>query len=1001
MSEIDKQKLKNTLKAFSPFYYPETIDDPFVQFFGVEENVDTMQSLRKFANNALQKFKSQLDNKNEFFDKIHDELQGKIGNFIRNTESKHKDLLPMIVVEINKDNINQYGNVGIEINKHQHVDVLQNQEQQLEQELRLELESYNYYGSPRFYNEVDWDDRIATDFISTITKSDTWNKDNLSVMKLSEFMKKVTSYRDEYYKIFDDNIYATRNFCYSIDERHTVFYKLQRPASQLLAIKTGDNNLKFVMLSEKEAFFYKLFLQKEYENNRLQNIFLIQSCGTPFVQNKFLNINIDRTVENALKRGLLQANIFNCDSHYLIKHSDETIDWIRTNADTTNIKKKFLKLKVENHPLNKHLLYSSNIIDSGKEGSDYGCLYRYNEKNQNFDPNSIKRLSEREIYTLNKCKVKYLAPEQIKYMNDNYLDELCTKEQFGAVIKHNIKWIDKLNYKMMMFIEPRYVNLLTRVNLINSVPESIIKELKLEHYKNVEMNNLSMLSIEQIGWLTDIKLFEQKLPIGLIHHINGSLLSQLNKNFYLYLTNHQLSSLGNNIEMSGDINVEMLKKFNNNQLSNVNDKAINYIFTKDLGTFTTLIIRQPNLINKLSGANVALINDADLIKTLNNNQLSYVNAEVINNIFKDDLNTFNRLIDRGPNLISKLNEANITSINDVDLIKTLNNNQLSYVNAEVINNIFTNNFETFKALIDKEPNLINKLSEVSIALINDVELIKKLNNNQLSHVNDGAINNIFTNYLETFKALITKQPNLINKLSEVSIASINDVDLIKKLNNNQLSHVNDGAINNIFTNYFETFKALITKQPNLINKLLKDNFLNLLQNDDDLKIIIKQRMQDVGFVRQLLQGNNDNIINRFIIPNLDADTISILYNENNLHVNNIQHCNQGQCKDFSNIKLVRNLKNEQLPYISNGLVKEVSLLKVHHLLPGQIAYATKLQKLALYVTTIALGVLSILTAILLSPTLLFYKKYNVVRRFWDRNFLGVDSKLHRMWLLFS
>ncbi len=758
LTNEDKFKLKCAIKAFSHFYRPETIDDPFAQFFRKEREVETLKNIRDFADDAIKNFTSRCDEEFcKFFPNVINELRENLNKFIEHIASTYKHILPETIKS------NQNNGVGVEVQNQVEV-----QQEQQNKNLQIELDEYNRERSDVKYSEDFWDDKKAEEFIDKISNLDAWDNGRLNVMKLRGFMESNETYRNNFYEIFDENIYVTSNFGNSIAVKTTVFNKLQRPASQLLVIKLMNNHVKITFLSEAEASFYKTFLQSN--RDKYKNVLLLQASGDQLVYNNSA-LNVD--VRDRIKRGLLQANIFNCNSYYLVQHENETICWIQ--EKNHDLKQLFLSLKAESNELNRLLLHSNGIIGNSKN------KYILNNKRR-FTTKEIQDLKNaEEIYKLNEYEVKYLCQGQIKYMNPQFVGALHTEEQIQAAINKDASWLNKINKNAIKFIKPEQFVNLKDVVLITNTPKEVIEMLELKHY-NGKVENLHILSNSQVSWLKD-----------------------------------------------------------------------------------------------------------------------------------------------------------------PDLIERLRDGQLSYVDDVIINNIVNNNPETFKTLIDKEPNLINKLSEVSIA-------------------------------------------------------SINDVELIKKLNINQLSHVNDKVINNIFENNSETFKALIDKEQNLINKLFNKNFLSLLyQNDDNLKATTKQRMQNVVFVRQLLQeiDNNDNIINQFIIPNLDANTISTLYNENRLYVNNIQHCNQGQCKDFSNIKLVRNLKNEQLRDISNESVKAISLRKVHHLLPRQIAHATKLQKLAFYVTTIALGVLSILVAILLFPTHLFYKK------FWKHNFSGVNSKHYRMWLLFA
>ena len=157
-----------------------------------------------------------------------------------------------------------------------------------------------------------------------------------------------------YDKIFSQPIYGTERYFYACTTTLPVFHRLQRPPTQIVAIKTGSE-FRWLLVSERQGNSILHHLKGHPE---LNGVWLIQPDGSPLssTKNPFPYSNTDPK----LLQGLVEINIFNGNADWLGYYEHYLSPWLVGDFD---LKLDFLKLRTARHPHQRTILaYLPSIL---------------------------------------------------------------------------------------------------------------------------------------------------------------------------------------------------------------------------------------------------------------------------------------------------------------------------------------------------------------------------------------------------------------------------------------------------------------------------------------------------------------------------------------------------------------------------------------------------------------------------------------------------------------
>ncbi|MBN4066990.1 DUF3638 domain-containing protein, partial [Simkania negevensis] len=314
-------------------------DSPYAQFGRVEQDIDTIDNLQRYAERALNNFpRGQEGDVAE----LRDELRRLI------ERAQHNPILPKKVPKFTSDIIGLEEEVEMALEQEAQLEV--ELELELEQELKEELQRYLSIKPREAVDEIEWGKIIPKikDLVAPSSPSERGFigpgasplRHNLS-NQTNKFSSYFFFYEHNYHDIFDNNIFATKNFFLTgkeakLDKPHSVFSKYQKPGNQILAME-HEGKMSFLLLSSYDAEIWKRWLGA-LESEDARHMWLIQPDSS------LIQGNMHRTplpIERhgaAISRALLQINFFNGNARYLDQHVEETKQWFNESHLETKLR---------------------------------------------------------------------------------------------------------------------------------------------------------------------------------------------------------------------------------------------------------------------------------------------------------------------------------------------------------------------------------------------------------------------------------------------------------------------------------------------------------------------------------------------------------------------------------------------------------------------------------------------------------------------------------------
>ncbi len=345
VEEISKLYKDN---GYQKIFIADVKDEPYKLFGSVRKKIETIKGIKERAEKLIASYKD------------NNAIVEEIKNLVKKAEQS--PFLTKTMMSPIPDDFGQGEEIEIcsELNAEQQSD--QTKEMQLELELSQELDLYSQKGENKVRQEKVWD----SDSILSALKGE-FPKDFVKSSINQTFDSGQIKYGAEYGKIFDkDQIFVTENFRLTYEEAVSVFDKAQKPANQILFVKDKEGKTSALLLSYYEAHQFREYLTKLYQENwkkkkeermeGIDRIWLSGAEGDLFLNNPFAKLN---KKEKEIERILFQVNLFNGNVKYLDERESQASSWFKEN---TELKLRFLKLKVEKDKRAWTILYNSNFL---------------------------------------------------------------------------------------------------------------------------------------------------------------------------------------------------------------------------------------------------------------------------------------------------------------------------------------------------------------------------------------------------------------------------------------------------------------------------------------------------------------------------------------------------------------------------------------------------------------------------------------------------------------
>ncbi len=355
-------------------------------------------------------------------------------------------------------------------------------ESELEQELKLELE---YYEKVSRYELLQEKKMSRKEFISLIDDVANQNETPLSLIslqnQLASFEYGLFENRIHYEHAFDEPIYGTYEFFHTVrNQILPVFHKLQRPASQILAVRTPEGNFHWLLLSEHEANAARKHLKELYAENspHVDNVWLIQLDGSSFISGK------DREsfpiYEESVERGMIEINAFSGNAHYLDQHPQELESWIE---EETDLKIRFLKLRASRNEKENAVLRRNPIINLLNPNERPTAVQKILKKRMELEKNYKGRLRVGGV------RVKFLSSE-IRHL---HVDEVPS-----LGIDWELRETDENTRKAFEILSLRGIN--------NDALKEEAEKITKNQFHSLQPFQVPFVTKEQIKWLPNSKV---------------------------------------------------------------------------------------------------------------------------------------------------------------------------------------------------------------------------------------------------------------------------------------------------------------------------------------------------------------------------------------------------------------------------------------------------------------------------------------------------------------
>ncbi len=912
--EIEREKLT---EAYSDFFVSKYEDDPYLNDGRIVGEEDAKTVLSDYAKKLKIKLKN-VCSKNE--DEIIKAVDARVAQLSADISDDEK----MASMSDEDMEVEIFQEVELETS----LELEAEQEIEVNQEILNELEIYAYKTTTPAYQEQQWKLNPQKNLWEQINGQLIGVKETLA---RTDFSKTFSSKSSQYADSFSDSLKMTANFYHTAVEDLPLLHPHTKEAKFVLAMKDDNQTYKFVLVSEKDASFFKNWLRNHPSNGA----YLVDLNGIPEVNQQSFDLEFsDQNNQNALIAGICYANLFNGNIVYLEEHPEIAKKIIPEKPDNLV---RFIQLKTIRNQgesalyklIGSKVLTFSKIIESS---SQTGVIFSSRRKEirnlyyniQKMGENEIKKLDPENVVNISKEQVKWLqTKEQINYLSDLFINEvtpdqiergildqskfhlLTKKDQVCALIKTNRDLIKTLKRDQVNHIETKDVNDLTenQIQWLNSsalienlseeklihqltksqVPfvkkQEAVKLLTKEQVNHVDPEYVKYLNDEQIGWLNNSSQINA-LPTSKIHLISEEARINITQPELMFALPN-----ANKLE-EGQLNV--LHDYITNQIltnSNKIESSLQFwhasyfpqdkIPQLDIEKFVQRVFKK--FVSEINEEQASVLTKTDkrLIENLKYPIFTAIQKDFYNLLTLKQINQLNPNLEKDIEILRELNEEQIGSIERRELIQKIDVNQLPFIKGKQVLLLSDEQVPMLK-LKDQ----ISNLTDIQIDLLTQHQIKEKL-------LSEEKISKITKNTLikaaaeSGFAEKLTSQQVRALEKEDLQYLSPQQADfinpeLVNELNGKQLKGLtNAELINRIIPSKIQSI-ALESRK-----NLTKPELLFALPNaegltSDQLKILemhIKDLMNDIS-------GDVESSFKPWHTPYFPEDKISALKNDN-------------------------------------------------------------------------------------------------------------------------
>jgi hypothetical protein len=492
--QADPQDISRLMRKYEHFLVSKFEDNPYEQYGRILGTKPTVEVLFQYAERVLQKFQ---ETESPSLAQARLDLENLLKNF-------KKEIPPEEKMEVS---LGDDLNATLEVEQEEEVQVEIEQESEIEvnQEVELELNQYQINVGSMPYIEESW---------KLDPQLDRWPQIQSAAFSVSSVLQRPYPQNistEKYASCFPSNFWMTQNFSYTVREDIPIFHELSKQANFLLAVEKSDKQLEFVLISEKDATYFKSWIAQHPS----KGIYLVdlkgKAEGSSVIEDK------NPTFKEAFLEGLWYANFFQGNVEFLEQNKKLSKKLLKKND---SLMTNFLLLRTARNQHQLRKLYSSKLFDLSKEqGLPKQTGVIFSARRQAIESNYTA------VQQMNAFQIAELPPEQVENLSPHQVKWLKTKEQLANLPD---KLVPKVTIEQLPLLPSEKFPLITKEEVIQALQGKDCELLTEQQIKHVAANQVKWLSDEQLNLLSEKTLTSLEDPEQ-IKRIKGPFVSKLDE----------------------------------------------------------------------------------------------------------------------------------------------------------------------------------------------------------------------------------------------------------------------------------------------------------------------------------------------------------------------------------------------------------------------------------------------------------------------------------------
>ncbi len=921
--EIKKRKIEAIFSKYDHLLTNKMQDNPKDEYGLIEEDIPTVRSLLQYINLSKSKFNNNLPG---LFEKHLQDLEVKI------KESKD---LPETVPSPSNHMLNSVQEVQLNNNVNINTNI------QLDMDLKNELEQYQREGVPCQRREEAWTP-ILCESLANFSKFKNLNSDFACSLKnhIEEF-----KHANHYQQIFDEDLLVTHNSRKSSLDPVPIISPYQKPINNILIVK-DKHQYKALGLSRRDTVVLKKFLNDKYRStNDFNNIWLVQSDGTMVEPNPKQPLPSDGPEWENLQRILIQFNFFNGNIKFLENNYDLANSWL--NEGNKELKIRFLKLKVENMPVQRQIFYRSSLFPQGNESVQ---VFAARHEVQSVMQQKMSKLNPGDVPKVPLNLIRQIPNNLVRFLGN---DEFKIKRLSSEQVKH-------VDPTQVRFLSMRQVPHLQTPEQLDELDDDAFLQIKPD----------------QIAKLSDKGVFRIANPDWL-QYVRADKVIQLKENlFRLLKDDKQIKSLRL---------PELINKIPEDKFSVLEPEQIQHVHpdnVKHLKAHQIPHLKTKEQVEKLDDTMIASAH-ADHVKWINRSKYKFLrNPDAIKAVSKEDVECLvdDQIQHLGSHQVSNLNDSKIPLLANEEQIGAIRRDQVKLIRKDYYKWLKT------KEQVEQVDNIdLNWLAFPQLRLLDDrrlqyitkPELLKKIDADKVNFIHKDAVP-----HLEASQRKKLSSKELLNEIQENQVSDLDDgqlkllerAALIQQIANERLIHLIPDQVPKLKDGQFKHLDGedKIVRVPNDKVNLINERCVHYLKNTQ------VPHLRDTRLIGILNTEQFQDVEEPAFLSKLDPLQVRVLRTPaiRNLPWDQVKHLKYYQTKDLPIDKLAGIESPEEISHLDDGRIWYLRREAHQHLSWEAKMYAAFYFPIALLQAAFAL----VCTAFLFVTGFYFMrKKYKV----WD------------------